>query len=200
MGVVLRAGHCYLGSVPCTYCLESVSPSSPFLISLLLLCSHSSLSVWHITTFTICCVHLRVARLRAVTAVTVSFISVSPVPQHSACHAVSVQNHRVDGWMQQAVLLGLGEAFLIKRTTQEIFVERSLITVWDEDGGNWWSNLGATVWGLGHRWGWGTLICLCIPNTQVLPCCHRAHQLLGPDWKDIPVIRSNSLSSTVNFS
>lgn len=47
--------------------------------------------------------------------------------------------------MQQAVLLGLGEAFLIKRTTQEIFVERNLITVWDEDGGNWWSKSGATV-------------------------------------------------------
>ena len=55
--------------------------------------------------------------------------------------------------MQQVVLLGLGEAFLIKWTTQEIFVERSLITVWDEDGGSWWWKSGATVGGLGHRWG-----------------------------------------------
>lgn len=102
--------------------------------------------------------------------------------------------------MQQVVLLGLGEAFLVKRTTQEIFVERSLIIVWDEDGGIWWWKSGATVEGLGHRWGRGTLICLWVPNTQVLPCCHRAHQLLGPDWKDVSVIRSNSLSSTVNFS
>lgn len=52
--------------------------------------------------------------------------------------------------MQQVVLLGLGGAFLVKRTTQEIFVERSLITVWDEDGGIWW-------WKSGAMWeAWGT--------------------------------------------
>lgn len=199
MGVVLREGHYYLSSVTCIYCSESVSPSSPFLLSLLLLCSHSSLSdaSW-CSLFTACCLH--VARLGAVKAMTMSHSSLYPQYLNSACHTVSVQNHWVDGWMQQVVLLGLGEAFLIKWTTQEIFVERSLITVWDEDGGNWWWKSGATVGGLGHRWGWGTLICLCIPNRQVLPRCHRAHQLLGPDWKDIPVIRSDSLSSTVSFS
>lgn len=54
--------------------------------------------------------------------------------------------------MQQVVLLGLGEAFLVKRTTQEIFVERSLITVWDEDGGIWWWKSGAT-WRPGAQMG-----------------------------------------------
>lgn len=46
-----------------------------------------------------------------------------------------------------------GKAFLMKWTTQEIFVERSLTMGWDEDGGKWWQKSGATMGGLGHRWG-----------------------------------------------
>lgn len=85
---------------------------------------------------------------------------------------------------------------------QEVLVERSLAREREEDDWNWglFAKVRKHYGRCGTQIGMRKNIYVCVFQICRYPCCHRAHQLLGPECKDTCTIRSSYFGSTVSPS